>query len=154
MQAIPLTAPFAVYSDVHGNPRAAERMAEDYPYRAILFGHTHVAYAREVAHGDAGASTLFVNVGSGGRPKDGDWRVCYAVVDPVALAAGSPAEAEPAAGTPAGAEPAAGTRAVELVRVPYDHERLLDALARTDLITSFRAPSAGAVRRPPDRSRP
>ena len=144
MQAIPLTAPFAVYSDVHGNPRAAERMAEDYPYRAILFGHTHVAYAREVAHGDAGASTLFVNVGSGGRPKDGDWRVCYAVVDPVALAAGSPAEAEPAA----------GTRAVELVRVPYDHERLLDALARTDLITSFRAPSAGAVRRPPDRSRP
>ena len=80
---------------VHGSPRrineylfedrperAMARMAEENPYRAILFGHTHVPYAREVAHGDAGATTLFVNVGSGGRPKDGDWRVCYAIVDP------------------------------------------------------------------------
>ena len=102
---------------VHGSPRrineylfedrpegAMARMAEQNPYRAILFGHTHVPYAREVAHGDAGASTLFVNVGSGGRPKDGDWRVCYALVDPAALAAGEPA--------------------VEFVRVPYDYERL------------------------------
>ena len=66
---------------VHGSPRrineylfedrpehAMARMAEENPYRAILFGHTHVPYAREVAHGDAGASTLFVNVGSAGRP--------------------------------------------------------------------------------------
>ena len=80
---------------VHGSPRrineylfedrperAMARMAEENPYRAILFGHTHVPYAREVAHGDAGATTLFVNVGSGGRPKDGDWRVCYASSTP------------------------------------------------------------------------
>ena len=50
-----------------------------------------------------------MNVGSGGRPKDGDWRVCYALVDPAALAAGEPA--------------------VEFVRVPYDYERLARALA-------------------------
>jgi predicted phosphodiesterase len=118
---------------VHGSPRrineylfedrpehAMARMAEENPYRAILFGHTHVPYAREVVHGDAGASTLFVNVGSGGRPKDGDWRVCYALIDPVALAAGRPA--------------------VEFVRVPYDYARLQDALAGTDLITSFAPP--------------
>jgi diadenosine tetraphosphatase ApaH/serine/threonine PP2A family protein phosphatase len=97
------------------------RMAEENPYRAILFGHTHVPYAREVPHGGAGASTLFVNVGSGGRPKDGDWRVCYAVVDPAALAVGAPA--------------------VEFARVPYDYARLQQALARTDLITAFEAPS-------------
>ena len=49
------------------------------PYPAILFGHTHVPYARPVGE------TIFVNVGSGGRPKDGDWRVCYAIVDPAKL---------------------------------------------------------------------
>ena len=96
------------------------RMAEENPYRAILFGHTHVPYAREVARGASGESTLFVNVGSAGRPKDGDWRVCYALVDPARLAAGEPA--------------------VEFVRVPYDYERLTEALAVTDLITSFEAP--------------
>jgi predicted phosphodiesterase len=118
---------------VHGGPRrineylfedrpesAMARMAEENPYRAILFGHTHVPYAREVSRG-AGASTLFVNVGSAGRPKDGDWRVCYAIVDPAKLAAGEPA--------------------VAFVRVPYDYERLIGALAETDLITSFAAPS-------------
>jgi len=47
--------------------------------------------------------------------------VCYAVLDPGRLAAGEPA--------------------VEFVRVPYDHERLLAALAGTDLITTFRGPS-------------
>ena len=117
---------------VHGSPRrineylfenrpehAMARMAEENPYRAILFGHTHVPYASEVPR-ETGASTLFVNVGSGGRPKDGDWRVCYAVIDPVRLAAGEPA--------------------VEFVRVPYDYERLEQALAKTDLITSFDPP--------------
>jgi predicted phosphodiesterase len=122
---------------VHGSPRrineylfedrpehAMARMAEQNPYRAILFGHTHVPYAREVSHGGAGASTLFVNVGSGGRPKDGDWRVCYALVDLGRLAAGEPA--------------------VEFVRVPYDYARLQEGLARTDLITAFEPPAGSA----------
>jgi predicted phosphodiesterase len=115
---------------VHGSPRrineylfedrpaaAMARMAEENPFRAILFGHTHVPYAREVAHGVAGETTLFVNVGSAGRPKDGDWRVCYALVDPVA-----------------------GGPRVQFVRVPYDYERLQAALEPTDLITGFEAP--------------
>ena len=116
---------------VHGSPRrineylfedrpasAMERMAAENPYRAILFGHTHVPYAREVSRGPSGESTLFVNVGSAGRPKDGDWRVCYAIVDPSA---------------PAGP-------AVEFVRAAYDYERLAAALAATPLITSFAGP--------------
>lgn len=68
---------------------------------------------------------MVVNVGSGGRPKDGDWRVCYALVDPARLAAGEPA--------------------VGFARVPYDYERLTAAPAATDLITSFEPPEpAGA----------
>jgi len=112
---------------VHGSPRrineylfedrpasAMERMAREYAYPAILFGHTHLPYARQVGE------TTFVNVGSAGRPKDGDWRVCYAVVDPARLGEGE--------------------AFVKFVRVPYDYERLLADLARTPLITSFAAP--------------
>jgi predicted phosphodiesterase len=113
---------------VHGSPRrineylfedrpasAMERMAHEFPYPAILFGHTHLPYARRVGE------TTFVNVGSGGRPKDGDWRVCYAILDPAKLGA--------------------GTGLVEFARVPFDRERLLADLARTSLITSFAGPS-------------
>jgi predicted phosphodiesterase len=118
---------------VHGSPRrineylfedrpatAMERMARQNPCRAILFGHTHIPYVREVLWGPAGETTAFVNVGSAGRPKDGDWRVCYAVVDPAKLALGEPF--------------------VDFVRVPYDYPRLLEQLAATPLITSFTAP--------------
>jgi predicted phosphodiesterase len=113
---------------VHGSPRrineylfedrpasALERLAAEYPYPAILFGHTHVPYARPVG------ATTFVNVGSGGRPKDGDWRACYAMVDPARLGEG------------------AGF--VEFVRVAYDYELLQRELAATPLITSFSAPA-------------
>ena len=113
---------------VHGSPRrineylfedrpasAMERMAREYSYSAILFGHTHLPYARPVGE------TTFVNVGSAGRPKDGDWRACYAIVDPAKLRTGEPF--------------------VEFVRVPYDYKRLLVDLAATPLITSFTAPS-------------
>jgi predicted phosphodiesterase len=111
---------------VHGSPRrineylfedrpaaAMERMAREYPHPAILFGHTHVPYARPVG------GTIFVNVGSGGRPKDGDWRVCYAIVDPARIGARS---------------------FVEFVRVPFDYARLQRDLAATPLITTFEAP--------------
>jgi predicted phosphodiesterase len=113
---------------VHGSPRrineylfedrpasAMERMVREYSYSAILFGHTHLLYARPVGE------TTFVNVGSAGRPKDGDWRACYAIVDPAKLRTGEPF--------------------VEFVRVPYDYKRLLVDLAATPLITSFTAPS-------------
>ena len=113
---------------VHGSPRrineylfedrpasAMERMASEYPYPAILFGHTHLPYARQVGE------TTFVNVGSGGRPKDGDWRVCYAIVNPARL--GQP-------------------EFVQFVRVPYDYEQLQRELAATPLITDFAGPAA------------
>jgi putative phosphoesterase len=115
---------------VHGSPRrineylfvdrpesAMARMAHDNPFRAILFGHTHVPYVRDVE------GAAFVNVGSAGRPKDGDWRACYAVVDP--------------------AVSDAGRLNVRFVRVAYDHARLVTALAETALITTFDGPASG-----------
>jgi len=40
----------------------------------ICFGHTHQPWQREVA------GIRFLNAGSVGRPKDGDWRACYAIL--------------------------------------------------------------------------
>ena len=73
---------------VHGSPRRMnEYLYEDRPRETferiaklagsdvLLFGHTHLPYEKRVA------GTLFVNVGSVGRPKDGDPRACYALVD-------------------------------------------------------------------------
>ena len=41
----------------------------------IAFGHTHLPYHREVE------GIHFVNTGSVGRPKDGDWRAGYILLD-------------------------------------------------------------------------
>lgn len=75
---------------VHGNPvlntvywredRSDEfclKMAEHLDARpgdAVAFGHTHVPWQREVG------GIRFVNVGSAGRPKDGDPRACWTLV--------------------------------------------------------------------------
>jgi diadenosine tetraphosphatase ApaH/serine/threonine PP2A family protein phosphatase len=55
---------------------------------------------------------LFVNVGSVGKPKDGDWRACYAMVD------------------------ITNGRA-EFVRVPYDVQRAMAAVRATELPHEF-----------------
>lgn len=41
----------------------------------VCFGHTHLPWHRVVN------GVHFVNTGSVGRPKDGDWRACYVVLD-------------------------------------------------------------------------
>ena len=73
---------------VHGSPRKMnEYLFEDRPLSSfqrlaassnadvIVFGHTHKPYVKEVD------GVTFLNVGSVGKPKDGDWRACYAVLD-------------------------------------------------------------------------
>jgi putative phosphoesterase len=73
---------------VHGSPRKVnEYLFEDKPARlyerlaaaedadALVFGHTHRPWVRE--HG----GVLFVNCGSVGKPKDGDPRGAFAVLD-------------------------------------------------------------------------
>jgi putative phosphoesterase len=73
---------------VHGSPRKVnEYLFEDKPARlyerlaaaedadALVFGHTHRPWVRE--HG----GVLFVNCGSVGKPKDGDPRGAFAVLE-------------------------------------------------------------------------
>jgi predicted phosphodiesterase len=74
----------------------------------IAFGHTHVPWQRSLE------GVLFVNTGSVGRPKDGDWRAGYVFVD-------------------MGSEPPSA----ELVRVEYDLERAADAIRRSELPNEF-----------------
>jgi putative phosphoesterase len=76
---------------VHGSPRKMnEYLFEDRPVSSfqrlaassnadiIVYGHTHKPYTKLVD------DVLFVNVGSVGKPKDGDWRACYAMLEPQA----------------------------------------------------------------------
>jgi predicted phosphodiesterase len=74
----------------------------------IAFGHTHKPWHREVA------GIHFLNTGSVGKPKDGDWRAGYVIV-----------EAEEA------------VRAVEFVRVEYDLERATQGILDSDLPDEF-----------------
>lgn len=73
---------------VHGSPRRMnEYLFEDRPESSfrrladashadvIVFGHTHVPYTKRIDR------VVFVNAGSVGKPKDGDPRACYALID-------------------------------------------------------------------------
>jgi diadenosine tetraphosphatase ApaH/serine/threonine PP2A family protein phosphatase len=57
----------------------------------------------------------FLNTGSVGRPKDGDWRAGFAVVE----------------------VDASGALEVEFVRVEYDVDAAADAIRRSDLPDDF-----------------
>ncbi len=73
---------------VHGSPRrlneylfenrpetSLERMFASLEADVILCGHTHLPYHRRIGGVD------LINVGSVGRPKDGNPRACYALVE-------------------------------------------------------------------------
>jgi predicted phosphodiesterase len=74
----------------------------------ICFGHTHRPWHREVE------GIHLVNTGSVGRPKDGDWRAGYVVLDLN------------------GADPV-----VEFVRVEYDLERAMEGIRASELPDDF-----------------
>jgi putative phosphoesterase len=106
---------------VHGSPRRInEYLFEDRPTSSfqrlaassnadiIVFGHTHKPYTKLVD------DVLFVNAGSVGKPKDGDSRACYIVLDPSD-------QANP----------------VEFIRVPYDIAREAAAIRASDLPDKF-----------------
>ena len=73
---------------VHGSPRKVneylfedkpaslyERLAKAEEAQVLVFGHTHKPWIRE--HG----GVLFVNCGSVGKPKDGDPRAAFAILE-------------------------------------------------------------------------
>jgi putative phosphoesterase len=121
----------------HGSPRKINeyllpdrdertflRLAEAEKDDVLAFGHTHQPWQRTYG------GVLFVNVGSVGRPKDGDPRAMYTVLEAVS---GRTAEAEP--------ERVKSPR-VEHVRVAYD----VNAVARTVLEAGLPAALAAAIR--------
>ena len=78
------------------------------PGDVLAFGHTHKPWHREVE------GIHFVNTGSVGRPKDGDWRAGY-----VLLEVGS------------------GPARVEIIRLAYDVERAARGILESDLPDAF-----------------
>lgn len=80
---------------VHGSPRKInEYLFEDRPEKSLmriledahadimLFGHTHKPYHRKLAYEmeDKTAYRHAINIGSVGKPKDGDPRACYVLM--------------------------------------------------------------------------
>jgi putative phosphoesterase len=95
MRALPFDLRFAVGETpvhlVHGSPRKVnEYLFQDKPARlyerlaaaeeaaVLVFGHTHKPWMREYG------GVLFVNCGSVGKPKDGDPRAAFAVLEAAA----------------------------------------------------------------------
>jgi predicted phosphodiesterase len=74
----------------------------------IAFGHTHKPWHRKVD------GVLYVNTGSVGRPKDGDWRAGYVILE---FGDDGPG--------------------VEMVRVEYDLDRAREAILESDLPDEF-----------------
>ena len=124
---------------VHGSPRRVnEYLFEDRPARSfhrmmdeagadvLLFGHTHRPYHKVLPYEAAAADgqTRYrhaVNLGSVGKPKDGDPRACYVLLHLADDA--SPARPD-------------GVR-VEFVRVAYDVERAAMAIEASPLPDAF-----------------
>lgn len=78
------------------------------PGDVLCFGHTHRPWTREVD------GVRFVNTGSVGRPKDGDWRAGYVLLDL-----------------------GEGAAEVEHVRVEYDVERAMAGIRASGLPDEF-----------------
>jgi predicted phosphodiesterase len=74
----------------------------------ICFGHTHKPWHREVD------GIQFVNTGSVGRPKDGDWRACWILFDSTTPSVG-----------------------VDTIRVPYDVDAAVAGIAKAGLPSEF-----------------
>jgi putative phosphoesterase len=104
---------------VHGSPRKInEYLFEDRPISSfqrlaassnadiIAYGHTHKPYTKLID------GVLFLNVGSVGKPKDGDWRACYAVLE-------------------------TSNAAAEFIRVEYEIATVTAAIRRSELPHQF-----------------
>jgi predicted phosphodiesterase len=84
-----------------------QRLAATSEADVLVFGHTHKPYTKRVD------GVLFVNAGSVGKPKDGDPRACYVVME------------------------TAGDVAVECRRIQYDIEAEATAIRESSLPDKF-----------------
>ena len=118
---------------VHGSPRKVneylfedkpaslyERLAKAEQAQVLVFGHTHKPWIREYG------GVLFVNCGSVGKPKDGDPRAAFAILE---------------------ADETGAVRA-SIERVPYDADAVAREVARPDSQASTPTSSSGQPRCP------
>lgn len=139
---IELQAPRAPKADpvhvlmVHGSPRKVNQyLFEDFPERSLmrmmeqtgadvlLFGHTHKPYHRVFTYESNGETRCrhAINIGSVGKPKDGDPRACYAMMEVSSTTRLTDAK----------------SLSVSFVRVAYDVERAAQAVEASPLPNPF-----------------
>ncbi|MDW3210103.1 MAG: metallophosphoesterase family protein [Reichenbachiella sp.] len=117
---------------VHGSVKAInDYMVEDYPEAEVLemmksqqedvllCGHTHKPFHRVIK--DESTFKHVINIGSVGKPKDGDPRICYAIVE----LGQSTSSFNP------------DTLSVTFKRVAYDVEKAAQAVENSDFDNSF-----------------
>jgi len=123
---------------VHGSPRRInEYLFEDRSEKSLirileganadimLFGHTHIPYHRQLTYEKAGESWYrhAINIGSVGKPKDGDPRACYAIME---------LDADLSMQDPESLQ-------VEFRRVDYDIEKAAQAVENSQLPNAYAA---------------
>jgi len=115
---------------VHGSPpKINEYLFEDRDEKSLLrimeqanadimaFGHTHKPYHRILANEDGTSHRHAINIGSVGKPKDGDNRACYVILE---------INSDTSMTKP-------GSINVEFVRVSYDFESIAKAVEASPL---------------------
>ena len=119
---------------VHGSPRKInEYLFEDRDEKSLMrimefghadimaFGHTHKPYHRILQNTEGGTFRHAINIGSVGKPKDGDNRACYVILD---------INSETSMKNPDSIK-------VEFVRVAYDFETIAQAIEASPLPNDF-----------------
>lgn len=134
-----LRVEFGVNSDhwnlllVHGSPRKINeylfedrtdksmlRMMEKTDAHVMAFGHTHKPYHKKLQDSD-GSFRHAINIGSVGKPKDGDPRSCYVMLE---------WEGDPDLSKPDGLN-------VDFIRVDYEVEKAAKAVEESPLPDAF-----------------
>ncbi|MFT9495285.1 metallophosphoesterase family protein [Anaerosolibacter sp.] len=101
-------SPYAINDYVYENDiEKQDEIIDELEEDIIVFGHTHFPYFKEVE------GKRFINVGSVGRPKDGDIRACYCLM-----------EMDRELG-------------VEFIRVPYDIATVAKEIEESELLNDF-----------------
>lgn len=119
---------------VHGSPRKInEYLFEDRDEKSLMrimefghadilaFGHTHKPYHRILQNTEGGTYRHAINIGSVGKPKDGDNRACYVMLD---------INPETSMKNPDSIK-------VEFIRVGYDFETIAQAIEASPLPNDF-----------------
>ena len=119
---------------VHGSPRKInEYLFEDREEKSLMrimeqaqvdimaFGHTHKPYHRILQNTEGGTYRHAINIGSVGKPKDGDNRACYVMLE---------INSETSMKNPDSIK-------VEFIRVTYDFETIARAIEESPLPNDY-----------------